>query len=81
MHSWGLALMEGVFAETKKGFVEAKIKKGQLLKIQEERESKCRTASRTSGRMELRAPGIKTTTRQGWYSRRRQRGAPPYCGA
>ena len=27
--------------------------------------------------MELRAPGIETTTRQGWSSRRRQRGAPP----
>ena len=30
--------------------------------------------------MELRAPGIETTTRQGWSSRRRQRGAPP-CAA
>ncbi len=36
-----------------------------------------RTASRTSGCMELRAPGIATTTHQGWSSRRRQRGAPP----
>ena len=27
--------------------------------------------------MELRAPCIETTTRQGWSSRRRQRGAPP----
>ena len=29
--------------------------------------------------MELRAPGIETTTRQGWSSRRRQRGAPPHA--
>ena len=27
--------------------------------------------------MDMRAPGIETTTRQGWSSRRRQRGAPP----
>jgi len=27
--------------------------------------------------MELRAPGIETTARQGWPSKRRQRGAPP----
>ncbi len=31
----------------------------------------------TSGFIELRAPDIETRTRQGWSSRRRQRGAPP----
>ena len=29
--------------------------------------------------MEQRSPGIETTTRQGWSSRRRQRGAPPHA--
>ena len=45
MHNWGFPLREGVFAETKKKkrFVETKIKK-LALKIQEERELKCRTA-------------------------------------
>ena len=32
MHSWGFALREGVFAETKKGFVETKIKKASFKK-------------------------------------------------
>jgi len=70
---------EGVFAETKEEICRNKDKKASF-KNQEEREIRCRTASGTSGRMELRAPGIETTTRQGWSSMRRQRGAPP-CAA
>jgi len=58
-----------MFAETKDLFAETKIKR-LALKIQEERELKCRIAS---GCTELRAPGIETTTRQGLSSRRRQR--------
>jgi len=76
MHSWGFTLKEGVSQKPKKGFVETKIKK-LAFKIQEELKLKFRSASRTSGCMELRAHGIETTTRQGWSSRRRQRGAPP----
>ena len=77
MHSWGFALREGEFAETKEGICRNKDKKRLAVKIQGERELECRTASRTSGCMELRAPGSETTTRQGWSSRRRQRGVPP----
>ena len=68
MHSWGFALREGVFAETKEGICRDKIQK-LALKDHEERELKRRTASKTSGCMELRAPGIGTMTRQGWSSR------------
>jgi len=60
----------------KKGFLETKNKK-LALKVHEERELKRRTASKTSGCLELRAPAIETTTRQGWSSSPLQRGAPP----
>jgi len=46
------------------------------LKVHEECEVKLRTASKTSGCVELQVPDIETTTPQGWSSRRRQRGAP-----
>jgi hypothetical protein len=59
-----------VSQEPKKGFVETKIQKASF-KNQEEREFKCRTASRTSGCMELRAPGIETTARQVFMRRQR----------
>ena len=66
MHSWGFALREGVFVETKEGICRNKdLKKRLALEIQEERELKSRTASRTSCCMELRAFDIETTTREG----------------
>ena len=48
--------------------------------MHEEREFNRRRASMPSGCMELRAPDIEKTTRQGWSSRCQQRGAPP-CAA
>jgi len=65
LHSWGFVrLKEGcVRKKPKKGLVVTKIKK-LALKVREERELKRQTASRTSECMELRAPGIETTTRQ-----------------
>ena len=61
------AKMEGVFAETKEGISRNKNKK-IALKVREERELKRRTASRTSGCMELRAPEIETMTHPSWSS-------------
>ena len=46
MHSWGFALREGVFAETKEGICRNKDKKRLAVKIQGERELKRRTVSR-----------------------------------
>jgi len=49
MQSWGFALREGMFAETKDGICRNKDLKRLALKVQEESAIKCRTASRTSG--------------------------------
>ena len=45
MNSWGFALKEGVFAETKEEICSNKNLKKLALKNQDESESKCRTAS------------------------------------